>query len=565
MCFFTFLPLCFSPTPLLSTPLSLAHAHSAVLLSLSLSAIPFHCSLEQPPFRIKREREREREGGRNERMNRVVSVFVVFALCVAVFGALPTAASRRGDPAGFVSRRVERSKAAKEAAPGSDEEDATTARLRSWSLHDTLPGVETLFGLDATTTTPPVHEAGYFRLNRTESAEMFYFYFQNRAARADAPVVLWMTGGPGCSSELALFYENGPYHINDDLSLSSNPYGWDTISDLIYVDQPINTGFSYSNSTADEVHSEKLVGEDMLDFIQELVTKHTNLQGKPFFVTGESYGGHYVPAVSNRIFTAIQSGEVSKSIINLQGFAVGNGLTEPAIQYGGYADFLYENKLISEESKDAIDNHAYPRCKFLIERCKATTKAMCIAALEECQLTVVSKLSKEANIGVNGLNVYDIRKKCEYPPLCYDFSLLGKYINQPSVRAALGVGDREWSSCSARVYKDMVGDWMVNIEPLIPPMLENGVRALIYAGDKDFICNWVGNRRWTLAMPWSGADAYNKAQNQAFVVDGANAGQFIASGNLAFLQIYEAGHMVPKDQPAVALTMLQRFLDGGDL
>ena len=63
---------------------------------------------------------------------------------------------------------------------------------------------------------------------------------------ATCSVVLWMTGGPGCSSELAVFYENGPYSINHDMSLTETQFGWDRFHTTIFVDQPINTGFSYS-------------------------------------------------------------------------------------------------------------------------------------------------------------------------------------------------------------------------------------------------------------------------------------------------------------------------------
>jgi len=58
---------------------------------------------------------------------------------------------------------------------------------------------------------------------------MFYFFFESRDSPKDDPVVIWLTGGPGCGSELALFYENGPFHIADDLSLVWNQYGWDKV------------------------------------------------------------------------------------------------------------------------------------------------------------------------------------------------------------------------------------------------------------------------------------------------------------------------------------------------
>lgn len=138
---------------------------------------------------------------------------------------------------------------------------------------------------------------------------MFYFLFQSRADVANDPVVLWMTGGPGCSSELAVFYEQGPYKINKDMTLTETEWGWgehyihtfplyvlsdphsrglqDKYHTMIFVDQPINTGFSYSTDDEDRVFDEDTVGNDMLDFIWELFSAHPELAGRPFFVTGK--------------------------------------------------------------------------------------------------------------------------------------------------------------------------------------------------------------------------------------------------------------------------------------
>ena len=336
-------------------------------------------------------------------------------------------------------------------------------------------------------------------------------------------------------------------------------------ANLVYVDQPINTGFSYSKSSKDTVHSEKVVAEDMLDFLQEFLDAHPDLQGRPFFVTGESYAGHYVPAVSSRIFTAIANGEVSADIINFKGFAIGNGLTDPALQYGAYADFSLAHNLIKNMTANHINEVSVPHCDWMIRKCTGdslVSKAACIAALTICQETIVAPILSEAG----NINVYDVREECKYPPLCYDFSNLDKYINQDSVRKALGVGNRTWESCSQSVYTDMMGDWMRDLEPVIPAMLESGVRALVYAGDEDFICNWLGNQRWTLAMPWSGQKDFNEAakNEKKFVVDGEEAGSAIEveGGPLTFLRVFDAGHMVPMNQPRHAQEMLARFVAG---
>lgn len=89
------------------------------------------------------------------------------------------------------------------------------------------------------------------------------------------------------------------------------------------------------------------------------------------------------------------------------------------------------------------------------------------------------------------LKYYDVRKQCK-GSLCYDFSNMEKFLNQKSVRTALGVGDIEFVSCSTAVYDAMQLDWMRNLEVGIPALLEDGIKMLIYAGEYDLICNWLG-------------------------------------------------------------------------
>ncbi|KAE8767257.1 Histidine kinase 5 [Hordeum vulgare] len=94
------------------------------------------------------------------------------------------------------------------------------------------------------------NHAGYYCLPTTHDARLFYFFFESRRHKKEDPVVIWLTGGPGCSSELALFYENGPFHIAGNMSLLWNEFGWD---------QPTGTGFSYSSDSHDTLHNEASV------------------------------------------------------------------------------------------------------------------------------------------------------------------------------------------------------------------------------------------------------------------------------------------------------------------
>ncbi|XP_038707749.1 serine carboxypeptidase-like 47, partial [Tripterygium wilfordii] len=117
------------------------------------------------------------------------------------------------------------------------------------------------------------HYAGYYRLPQTKGARMFYFFFESRNKNTD-PIVIWLTGGPGCGSEITLFYENGPFHIAKNMSLVWNDYGWDKVSNILFVDQPTGTGFSYTTSESDIRHDETGVSNDLYNFLQEFFKAH---------------------------------------------------------------------------------------------------------------------------------------------------------------------------------------------------------------------------------------------------------------------------------------------------
>ncbi|THU54976.1 hypothetical protein C4D60_Mb11t01720 [Musa balbisiana] len=396
------------------------------------------------------------------------------------------------------------------------------------------------------------HRAGYYSLPHTHDARMFYLFFKSRNSNKD-PIVIWLTGGPGCSSELAVFYENGPFSIADNMSLVWNQFGWDQASNLIYVDQPTGTGFSYSSDKRDLRHNEKGVSDDLYDFLQAFFAEHSEYAENDFYITGESYAGHYIPAFASRVH---QGNKDKEGIhINLKGFAIGNGLTDPAIQYKAYTDYALDMGIIKESDYKRI-NKIYPTCELAIKLCGTSGTVSCLASYLVCN-TIFSSIMRIAG----NANYYDIRKQCE-GSLCYDFSNMEKFLNLKSVRETLGVGDIEFVSCSPTVYEAMLTDWMRNLEVGIPALLEDGIQLLVYAGEYDLICNWLGNSRWVHAMEWSGQSGFVSSSEIPFLVDGVEAGLLKTHGSLSFLKVHDAGHMVPMDQPKAALEMLKRWTQG---
>nr|APR64442.1 Serine carboxypeptidase precursor family protein [Populus tomentosa] len=396
------------------------------------------------------------------------------------------------------------------------------------------------------------HHAGYYNIEHSHDARMFYFFFESRTSKKD-PVVIWLTGGPGCSSELAMFYENGPYTIANNLSLVRNEYGWDKVSNLLYVDQPTGTGYSYSSDRRDIRHNEGGVSNDLYDFLQAFFEEHPELAENDFYITGESYAGHYIPAFAARVHKGNKAKEGIH--VNLKGFAIGNGLTDPAIQYKAYTDYALDMGIIKQAEHDRI-NKIVPVCEVAIKLCGTDGTVSCLASYLVCNTIFSSILSVAGNI-----NYYDVRKKCE-GSLCYDFSNMEKFLGQKSVKEALGVGDIDFVSCSTTVYMAMLTDWMRNLEVGIPALLEDGVKLLVYAGEYDLICNWLGNSRWVHAMEWYGQKEFVASPEVPFEVSGSEAGVLKSYGPLAFLKVHNAGHMVPMDQPEASLEMLKRWTQG---
>ncbi|KAL4611529.1 hypothetical protein ACB092_08G130600 [Castanea dentata] len=396
------------------------------------------------------------------------------------------------------------------------------------------------------------HHAGYCSLPHSKAARLFYLFFESRNNKKD-PVVIWLTGGPGCSSELALFYENGPFHVASNLSLVWNDYGWDMASNLLYVDQPVGTGFSYTTDESDICHDEEGVSNDLYDFLQAFFKEHPQFAINDFYITGESYAGHYIPAFASRIN---QGNKAKEGIhIKLKGFTIGNGLTNPEIQYNAYTDYALEMNLINYTDYNNL-NLNVTQCEQEAKKCGTNGGNACNTSFYTCTAILDQIVTLNP-----GINYYDIRKKC-IGDLCYDLSNIETFLNKESVRDALGVGDREFVSCSSDVYDAMQNDWMRNLEVGIPALLEDGIKVLVYAGEYDLICNWLGNSRWVQAMEWSGQKQYGASPTVPFVVDGAVAGLLKSHGPLNFLKVHDAGHLVPADQPNVSLQMLRRWMKG---
>ena len=412
--------------------------------------------------------------------------------------------------------------------------------------------------------------SGYFTFGEAKK-QYFFWMFESRSDPANDPTVMLLTAGPGCSSMTGLLFESGPCKVNADGETTSvNPYSWNTRANVMWVDQPPGTGFS--KGTWD--HDENGVAEDMYQFLQALFKAMPEFN-KKFFVTGDSYAGHFIPAVTHRIFEGNQKLADGDVEIQLKGMGIGSGLTDPTEQYKWYPDMMckgggYAPPAINSSALCADLRALVPVCEASLAGCNSkvpgVNTAACLAAHEACNLAF------QLPYFATDRNPYDMRIKCAKPPLCYDMSNDVKFLNDAAVQKQLGVVSR-FESCNLIINKAFTVDFMKNYHQLIPPMLEAGIDVLIYAGDQDFICNWLGNEKWTLALDWSHKAEFNAAGKKPFIVkgrevgamDGKEVAELRSHANFHFPRVYQAGHMVPMDQPQAALGMLNALLDGSFL
>jgi len=386
-------------------------------------------------------------------------------------------------------------------------------------------------------------------LDLGDGDDMFYWLFRSRDTKLKntQPLVIWISGGPGFASQFNVFYTIGPYKINDDLTLTTNPYSWNEKANLLFVDEPFGTGFSRTTNPSHYAVDGKMAAKAFYRFLMKFYSTFPEFKERPLFITGESYAGHLIPDITNYIV------EHPMNIINLKGIAIGNGWVSPINQYPAYADFAYENNLLSKMNYLKIKS-AYNMCTSLIK------KNLLDLAEKKCFLITASIIKSTL---IPNFDMFDIRKKCK-KSFCYDTTNLKQFLNLKQVKEELGIGDRTWSLWSRTVKSIMKKDNMRDLSSSVTNILDHNIRVLVYSGDQDFICNWRGNEAWVNQLEWTNKTEFNNQEYTKWIVEGKVAGEEKTFGLLSFLRIYDAAHFVPLDQPRSSLFMLDSFIGNNE-
>ncbi|KAI1419801.1 Alpha/Beta hydrolase protein [Xylaria sp. FL1777] len=434
-----------------------------------------------------------------------------------------------------------------------------------------------------------------------ENQHIFFWFFEARQQDpTEAPLTVWINGGPGSSSMIGLFEELGPCRVDPEGKVFSNPYSWSNVSNMLFIDQPSQVGFSYSYPVpAYTTNSGVVVLPDTVcpDYAPKgscgtyaypnisLTADSTpaaapafwkTLQGfmgafpqysrNGFHFATESYGGHYGPIFNKYIVDQNANLPRGAKKIQLETVLIGNGWYDPMVQYQAYYNFTvypgntYDYAPFDESNANMFFNNLYGKgnCLDRLQDCKNTgDNAVCKVADNFCAYMVESVYDD-----VLGRDEYDVR---ELVPDPFPYGFYTDYLNTAGVQAAIGAYTNFSSNGAVGDAFDSTGDDGREIGTLaaLRELVAAGVTVALYAGDADYNCNWLGSEVVAAAVGGSGYARAGYADVRTS--DAVVHGQTRQSGRFSFTRIYESGHEVPFYQPLASLEFFARAIAGLDI
>jgi len=379
----------------------------------------------------------------------------------------------------------------------------------------------------------------------TDSHMFFWFAPATEVDPSQAPVVVWLQGGPGASSLFGMLEIHGPIQaegFNPTVAVP-NEYTWNHRANMLYIDNPIGAGYSYTTDPDNGLPTtQQHAGEDLYSFLTQFFTLYPEYQPNDFYVFGESYAGKWVPTIARKIDMENPTASV---FINLKGIGIGDGFMSPP-DSAIYGDELYQMGLIDGDTRD---------------ECKAEEALMKSYAADEqwyqAWATWNSYLGS-MNVAMGCPYYYDTRI-CTFPPEEDNYAT---YVQYDTTRKAIHVGDLCFNCQSSDVYYAMLDDFMRSQRDDVEYLLDR-YSTLIYNGNFDIICNHPGILEMFYKMTsWSGANSFYDAKNAPWRSNGEVAGYLKSVDNLRLFTMRNAGHMVPRSQPAFGQDMFENFIAG---
>jgi len=419
--------------------------------------------------------------------------------------------------------------------------------------------------------------SGYITVDQTNNRELFYWFAPAEETPETAPLVVWFTGGPGCSGLLALLEENGPLHIDPVTGgLKRNDWSWTRVANVLWLEQPAGVGFSYSDNPADYNTSDTKAASDNYIFLQNWLQAFPQYQGRELWITGESYAGTYVPTLVYNILTGADNG-LSKQ---LKGFMLGNpvifcksfGLNRKnyyILQFNKYFySGLFGFELYNEWVQAGCNTDITGKCMNMFKAAEKQIGAITQQLKHDRTMTGFYTAQPDVDTDDlyqdfctgNGTLDTTLSADAQCNPLGV---LTQNYLNRADVQDALHAkAGTKWEVCTDALNydSDLANAGMIPFLQKINK-LDAPLSILYYSGDVDIATVPTQVTQACLAE----LKMKVTSQWKPWRINGWHAGYTETYERYTFATVKGAGHEVPTYQPAIAYNLFSRFLNNQNL
>lgn len=409
-----------------------------------------------------------------------------------------------------------------------------------------------------------------------EDAHMFWWLMRaGNGTTSDFknfPLVIWLEGGPGSSSTgFSNFRMIGPLALDDGQHLSPRNQTWLNHANLLFIDSPVGAGFSYVTRDEAFTVNNQQIAQDLLSFFKTFLHLHPDFETVPLVVAGESYGGKMAVSFVKELHAAIERKEVRA---NLDSLVLADASVSPFDACSQFSTYLHALSMIDSQQKEQIDRQ--------VEKIREEMEGKSASREATWKWIELREMIETATFGVNWDNVMQAEQP--YPHLknkiladnqtkslpIYQNNVSpepGQQLNQLMngvIRSKLGIipDSVTWGRQKSKVFDHLTGDFMYPVVSEVEYLLNStDVKVFVYSGQMDLVGNALGTEAWINSMNWSRLPDFQKSRRMLFAGSVGHPKGYIKSlDNLTVFWIMDAGHLVPMDQPELALKMLRHIL-----
>ncbi|OWF39721.1 Retinoid-inducible serine carboxypeptidase [Mizuhopecten yessoensis] len=397
---------------------------------------------------------------------------------------------------------------------------------------------------------------------------MFYWLYESPTPGTNVPLIMWLQGGPGGSSTgFGNFKEIGPLDVDQKPRNTT----WLSAASLLFVDNPVGTGFSYVDTLDALTTDVNMIAEDMLVLLKSFFMESKwgiKYQHTPFYIFCESYGGKMTAAISQVLYQAIQNKELS---CDFKGLALGDSWISPIDSMLNWGPYLHTNSIVDNQGLYRINASAYQALDYIQsgQWTKATDQ------FSECENVILENS--------NGVNFYNILKwgadeaqesnllqrrhsggKVFEPRILnvLQTDKLSALMNGP-IRKKLNIIPQQvqWGGQSEKVFQHMMADFMKPVVDIVNNLIEKTpLHVVVYTGQLDLICCTPGTEKWIESLDVYPKFLTAKRTSIPDPVTNLTSGFVKTYKNFSVYWILGAGHMAPQDNGNTVLAMVKRVI-----